>query len=69
MGFDPLLELMVDGADGEVVEGLEVFAQPATAHGAFFGDAVVALGEDVGFPIAGKEFDFDAGTGEVPGLI
>ena len=30
-------------------ELIEVCAQPAAAHGAFLGDAILALGEDVGF--------------------
>ncbi len=30
-------------------EPVEVGAQPAAAHGAFLGDAILALGEDVGF--------------------
>lgn len=50
-------------------EFFEVFAQSAAAHGAFFGDAVFALGIDVGFAFVVEEFDFDVRAGVVPRLF
>ncbi len=53
-------------AGGQISQGFEVFAQTAAAHGAFLGDTVLALGQDMGFAIQGQQFDFDAGMRSMP---
>ena len=47
-------------------EPIEVGAQATAAHGAFFGDAVLALGEDVGFAFLREKFDAHAGPRLLP---
>ena len=58
----------LDGAFalGDGVEGVEVGAESAAAHGAFFLDAIPALGEDGGVAFAGEEFDADFGARLLP---
>ena len=52
------------GRDGG--EPIEAGAQPAAAHGAFLGDAILALGEDVGLAFLGQKFHAHAGPRLLP---
>lgn len=41
-------------------EPIQIGAQPAPAHGAFFGDAILALDEHIGFTGLREQFDAHA---------
>ena len=51
---------------GNSGERAEVGGESAAAHGAFFLNTVLALGEDVGVAFAGQEFDSHFGTRLLP---
>ncbi len=50
-------------ASNDGFEGVEILAQPTTAHGALFLHAILALGEHIGFAFMRQELDVHAGSG------
>ena len=51
---------------GEGFEFFEVNAEASAAHGAFFFDSILTLGEHVGFAVFFEQFDSDAGARLLP---